>query len=221
MKGLIMKGVFITVEGPEGSGKTSLIKRILPLLKKHFNVSIMTTREPGGIPLAERIRHVILDLQGEKMDAKTESLLFAASRREHLIKKILPALKKGQFVISDRFVDSSLAYQGVGENLGMKAIAALNTFVTEGLKPDLTIYLDLKPAEGLARIKQNRNDEVNRFDLSSLEFHQKVRKGYLEIARKNPKRVVVVNAHQALTKVIEESFAVIVNRFPKKILEEK
>ncbi|MDR1521983.1 MAG: dTMP kinase [Streptococcaceae bacterium] len=217
-----MKGIFITIEGPEGSGKTSLIKGLLPLLKEYFNISIMSTREPGGTFLAEKIRHIIFDLQSEKMDAKTESLLFAASRREHLVKKIFPALKKGRFVIADRFVDSSLAYQGVGQNLGIKTIATLNTFVTEGLKPDLTLYLDLKPKMGLARIKQNRANEVNRFDLSDLEFHQRVHKGYLEIAKENPKRVVVINAHQILAKVIKESFEVIVRRFPKRsFLEEK
>jgi dTMP kinase len=210
-----MKGIFITVEGAEGSGKTSLIKGILPLLKKRSNAFIMTTREPGGIPLAEKIRGFILDLQSEEMNEKTESLLFAASRREHLVKKILPALKEGKLVIADRFVDSSLAYQGVGRGLGIETIAALNAFVTEGLEPDLTLYLDILPAEGLARIQQNRANEINRLDLSGLEFHQKVHAGYLKIAKDNPKRVVVIDAQQALTKVIEDCFEVIVYRFPE------
>ncbi|MDR1013341.1 MAG: dTMP kinase [Lactobacillales bacterium] len=210
-----MKGIFITVEGPEGSGKTSLIKGLLPLLKERSNALIMATREPGGIPLAERIRGVILDLQSEEMDEKTESLLFAASRREHLVKKILPALKEGKIVIVDRFVDSSLVYQGVGRGLGIETIVALNAFVTGDLEPDLTLYLDLKPEEGLARIQQNRANEVNRLDLLGLEFHQKVHAGYLKIAKDNPQRVVVINAQQTLTKVIADCFEVIVCRFSK------
>jgi dTMP kinase len=211
-----MKGIFITVEGAEGSGKTSLIQGILPLLKEHSNAFIITTREPGGIPLAEKIRNVILDVQSEEMDKKTESLLFAASRREHLMKKILPALKDGKIVITDRFVDSSLAYQGVGRGLGIETIANLNTFVTDDLEPDLTLYLDILPEEGLARIQQNRANEVNRLDLSGLEFHQKVHAGYLKIAKDNPKRVVVIDAQQPLTKVIEDCFEVIVRRFPER-----
>ncbi|MDR0691166.1 MAG: dTMP kinase [Streptococcaceae bacterium] len=210
-----MKGIFITVEGSEGSGKTSLIQGLLPLLAERSNALVMTTREPGGIPLAERIRDIILDLQSEEMDEKTESLLFAASRREHLVKKILPALEEGKLIIADRFVDSSLAYQGVGRGLGIETIAALNAFVTEGLEPDLTLYLDLKPKEGLARIQQNRANEVNRLDLLGLKFHQKVHVGYLKIAKENPQRVVVINAQQALAKVIADCFEVIIHRFPK------
>lgn len=209
-----MNGLLITIEGPEGAGKTSIMQSMVPLLRARAQTSVITTREPGGILIAEEIREVILSSKNESMDDKTEALLFMASRREHLVKKVLPALKAGKVVIIDRFIDSSIAYQGVGRNLGIKAIANLNEFATDGIKPQLTLYLDIEIEKGLSRIKQNRTDEVNRIDLTELSFHKRVREGYLKIAHNSPERVAVIDANQTFAAVVQEGLNVIIQRFP-------
>ena len=140
---------------------------------------MLTTREPGGVLIGEKIREVILDPNHTQMDAKTELLLYIASRRQHLVEKVLPALEAGKLVIMDRFIDSSLAYQGFGRGLDIEAIDWLNHFATDGLKPDLTLYFDIEVEEGLARIAANSDREVNRLDLEGLDLHKKVRQGYL------------------------------------------
>ncbi|MDR3157016.1 MAG: dTMP kinase [Lactobacillales bacterium] len=210
-----MSGLLITIEGPEGAGKTSIMQSMVPLLRARAKTSVITTREPGGIPIAEEIREVILSSKNEGMDNKTEALLFIASRREHLVKKVLPALKDDKVVIIDRFIDSSLAYQGVGRDLGIRAIESLNEFATDGIKPQLTLYLDVEVEEGLSRIEQNRVDEVNRIDLTELSFHKKVREGYLEIAHNNPERVAIIDASQTFATVVREGLNVIIQRFPE------
>ena len=131
------------------------------------------TREPGGVLIGEKIRQVILDPSHTQMDAKTELLLYIASRRQHLVEKVLPALEAGKLVIMDRFIDSSVAYQGFGRGLDIEAIDWLNQFATDGLKPDLTLYFDIEVEEGLARIAANSNREVNRLDLEGLDLHKK------------------------------------------------
>jgi thymidylate kinase len=141
------------------------------------------------------------------MDQKTEALLYAASRRQHLVEKILPALAADKIVLCDRFVDSSLAYQGAGRGVGVKEVAAINQFATAGLSPDLTFYFDLDPVIGLNRIKKNRQDEVNRLDEEQLSFYQQVRAQYLELARQDPVRIKTIDASQSELQVEAEVFS--------------
>lgn len=197
-----MKGLFITFEGPEGSGKTTVSQLVLDTLKKE-GYEVLYTREPGGIDIAEQIRQVILDPKNTAMDAKTEALLYAASRRQHLIEKVLPALKKGQIVICDRFVDSSLVYQGVARGLGIEAVYQMNLFAIEDIMPDATIFFDVAPEIGLARIAQNASREVNRLDLETLDFHRKVYAGYQMVLERYPERITRVDASLSLEEVYQ------------------
>lgn len=197
-----MKGLFITFEGPEGSGKTTVSQLVLETLKKE-GYEVLYTREPGGIDIAEQIRQVILDPKNTAMDAKTEALLYAASRRQHLIEKVLPALKKGQIVICDRFVDSSLVYQGVARGLGIEAVYQMNLFAIEDIMPDATIFFDVAPEIGLARIAQNASREVNRLDLETLDFHRKVYAGYQMVLERYPERITRVDASLSLEEVYQ------------------
>lgn len=189
------QGYFITVEGGEGAGKTELIMRMTEALEEAGH-KVLRTREPGGIPIAEAIRSVILDKGNTSMDARTEALLYAAARRQHLVEKVHPALDAGALVICDRFIDSSLAYQGHARGLGIDEVLSINQFATDGLMPDLTLYLDLDPEVGLRRINANAGREVNRLDLESISFHQKVRQGYQLIARRFPNRFAVLDANR-------------------------
>ena len=208
------KGVFISLEGPEGAGKTSVLEALLPQLKE-MGYELLTTREPGGVAISEKISEVILDKGHTAMDAKTELLLYIASRRQHLAEKVLPALGQGTWVIMDRFIDSSVAYQGFGRGLDIEAIDWLNQFATDGLKPDLTLYFDIDVKEGLARIARDQEREVNRLDLEGLDLHERVRQGYLTILEKEPERVVKIDASQPLEQVVADSLAVIKERFIK------
>ncbi len=185
--------MFITFEGGEGSGKTTCIKRVVQTLEKEGN-EVILTREPGGTPISEEIRNVILDKKNTDMDARTEALLYAASRRQHIVQKILPSLKEGKIVISDRFLDSSLAYQGGARNLGIDEILKINQYATEGLEPDVTFFFDIEPEEGLKRIAANAGREVNRLDVERLSFHHSVRNAFLELAKRYPDRIVVIDA---------------------------
>lgn len=187
--------MFITFEGGEGSGKTTCINRVVETLQKEGK-EIVLTREPGGTPISEEIRNVILDKKNTDMDPRTEALLYAASRRQHIVQKILPSLKEGKIVISDRFLDSSLAYQGVARGLGIDEIFKVNQYATEGLEPDVTFFFDIKPEEGLRRISANSEREVNRLDVEKLSFHHNVRNAFLELAKRYPNRIVVIDASQ-------------------------
>src|SRR5699024_4193422 len=161
----------------------------------------MATREPGGSRIAEKIRELILDPEHTEMDERTEALLYAAGRRQHLVEKVIPALEQGQIVISDRFVDSSLAYQGWARGVGMKEVAAINAFATENMSPDLTLYLDIEAKEGLARIQKGKADrQYDRLDQEELAFHEKVRDAYLLLLKENPERIVAIDASQTLEK---------------------
>lgn len=192
---MAVQGKFITVEGGEGSGKTSAIKAILPNLEER-GYKFILTREPGGTPIAEEIRNVILSMKSEGMDGRTEALLYAASRREHLQKKVIPNLNNGVNVLCDRYIDSSLAYQGHARGLGIDDILKINMFATENEWPDLTIFFDIEPEEGLARIAKNENREVNRLDIEKIEFHKSVREGYLELLKRYPNRIKRIDASQ-------------------------
>lgn len=204
-------GTLISFEGPEGAGKSSILEAILPLLEEK-EIPYITTREPGGVDIAEQIRQVILDPDHTSMDAKTELLLYIASRRQHLVERVLPALAAGKVVLMDRFIDSSVAYQGYGRGLSVEDIEWLNQFATDGLKPDLTLYFDLDVEEGLARIARNQEREVNRIDLEGLELHHKVRQGYLALAEKEPERIVKIDASQSFEAVLADVLTILEKR---------
>ncbi|AKS37034.1 thymidylate kinase [Anoxybacillus gonensis] len=203
-----MNYLFFSFEGPEGAGKTTIVRMLTDYLTKQ-HVDVVATREPGGIDIAEQIRSVILHPNNDRMDARTEALLYAAARRQHLVEKVIPALKEGKMVLCDRFIDSSLAYQGVARGLGIDEILAINEFAIENWMPTLTIYFDIDPALGLARIRENGLREVNRLDLEELAFHERVRDGYMMLLDRFPNRIKKVDATQSVTKVFEDVWALI------------
>jgi len=187
-----MKGHFITFEGPDGCGKTSQI----PLLAEYLRgegVDVLTTREPGGTEIGDQVRAIIMDLKNKGMDPRTEILLFQASRVQIVEQVIRPALLAGKVVLCDRYADSTLAYQGYGHRSDLIFLRQLLHFATGGLQPDLTLLLDLDPREGLKR-RQGGNVEWNRLDDYDLEFHQRVRQGYHQLAAEDPSRWQVVDA---------------------------
>lgn len=202
-----MKPKFITFEGPEGSGKTSVMKSIVETLTKK-NINVLTTREPGGIKISEQIRSIILDVDNTEMDARTEALLYAASRRQHIKEKIMPALEDGYHILCDRYVDSSLAYQGYGRELGIDAVFELNQFAIESLLPDLTIFIDVPPSIGLKRVFSNGR-KVDRLDLETIAFHEKVYQGYKEVIKKFPDRIKVIDGTKPIETVTEEALKLI------------
>lgn len=208
-----MRGIFITIEGPDGAGKTSVIKKLIPMLVETIQQEIVATREPGGSRIAEEIRELILNPENIEMDIRTEALLYAAGRRQHLVEKIIPALETGKVVICDRFVDSSLAYQGVARGIGISEVAEINQFATDNLSPDLTLYLDIEAHLGLERINQNKNNrQFDRLDQETLEFHEKVRSAYLAIAKEQSERIVQIDASQELEKVVADCYETIIKR---------
>ena len=203
----------ITLEGPEGAGKTTILQQILPILTQ-VGVAILTTREPGGIRIAENIREIILAPENTAIDGKTELLLFAAARRQHLNEKVRPALAEGEIVIIDRFIDSSVAYQGYARGIDVADVEMINNFATDGLLPDLTLYFDVDTEIGLSRVMSG-NREVNRLDLEAEEMHQKVRAGYQAIAKANPERIVTIDASQTIDQVVSTTLSTLQSRFPE------
>lgn len=208
------KGLFITLEGPEGSGKSSAIKIVVEKLKA-LGYEIVMTREPGGTPISEQIRNVILDNNNTEEDPRTEALLYAASRRQHLVEKIWPAINKGKIVICDRYLDSSLAYQGHARGLGIDNILKVNEYATEGTFPDLTLLFDIEPEIGFERINKNKNREVNRLDKEALSFHHKVREGYLLLSKRFSDRYEVIDASKDLDTVVNNVYNAILKRLGK------
>lgn len=206
--------MFITLEGPEGSGKTTAVEAAVKKLQE-MGYEIVRTREPGGTPIAEQIRNVILDKGNTAMDGRTEALLYAASRRQHLVEKVWPALKEGKIVICDRYLDSSLAYQGGARGLGVDEVLNINLFATENTWPDLTLLFDIKPEIGLARINANADREVNRLDLEKIEFHNKVRDSFLALAKRWPERFVIIDASKSREEVAKDTMEAILSRLCK------
>jgi dTMP kinase len=204
------KGIFITFEGPDGAGKSTIIQMVANEIK-----NVQLTREPGGIDIAEQIRRVILDKENTAMDPRTEALLYAAARRQHLIEKVKPALEAGKVVLCDRFVDSSLAYQGYARGLGIDEVFSINQFAIEQMMPDLTIYFDIEPELGLKRINKNKGREVNRLDLEAIDFHQKVREGYYQIIDRFPDRIVKIDASGTIDEVYQNTLKVVTDRLKK------
>lgn len=191
------EGLFITLEGGEGSGKTTVLGRVAAYLQNR-SMPYRITREPGGIEIAEKIRSIILDPAHTAMDPRTEALLYAASRSQHLAEVVEPALREGLTVLCDRFIDSSLVYQGHARGLGIEEVWSINRFAIGNRMPDLTLYLDVDPEVGLSRIAANQDREVNRLDLESLAFHQKVREGYQLLVNAYPERIVVLDANRPI-----------------------
>ena len=210
-----MTGLFISFEGPDGAGKTTALNAILPTLKAKATKEIITTREPGGSPIAEKIRDLILDVKNLEMDDRTEALLYAAQRRQHLIDIVLPALAADKIVLSDRFVDSSIAYQGGGREIGTEAVKGINDFAIEDTMPEMTVYFDIPSEVGLQRIKKDRDGQQDRLEKEKLEFHQRVRQTYLDLQKKDPDRIKIINADQDPTKVVEDVLELILTTFPK------
>jgi dTMP kinase len=206
--------MFITLEGPEGSGKTTAVEAAVKKLEE-MGYQIVRTREPGGTPISEQIRNVILDKGNTAMDGRTEALLYAASRRQHLVEKVWPALKEGKIVICDRYLDSSLAYQGGARGLGIEEVLNINLFATENTWPDLTLLFDIKPEIGLARINANANREVNRLDLEKIEFHNKVRESFLALAKRFSDRYVIIDASLSRDEVAKATMEAILSRLCK------
>ena len=203
--------MFITFEGPDGAGKSTIIKLVHEkLLQDGFN--IVLTREPGGTPIAEKIRDIILDNSNQALDARTEALLYAASRRQHLVEKIWPALKEGKIVLCDRFLDSSLAYQGGGRNLGVENVLNINLFATENTYPDLTLFFDVSPEVGLARVSKDKKRVADRLDNENENFHDKVYKTFKEIIKQNKNRIVVIDASKSIDEVVETTYKIIKER---------
>jgi dTMP kinase len=187
------------------------MKEVIARLRQEGFV-IEETREPGGTAIAEQIRQVILNKENIKLDPRAEALLLAASRRQNLVEKIWPALKAGKIVICDRFIDSSLAYQGGARGLGIEPVLNINLFATESSYPQLTLLFDIPPELGLQRIAANANREINRLDLEQLAFHQKVRDTYLVLAKRFKDRYIVIDASLPLATVIENTYKAIHQR---------
>ena len=198
-----MKGYFITFEGPDGSGKSTVAKKICEKLM-FDGYEVVHTREPGGIEISEEIRNIILDPKNTAMDAKTEVLLYAAARRQHLVERVFPAVEQGKIVICERFLDSSLAYQGFGRKLGMQEVLDVNLFAIDNTYPDMTIYLDVDEQIGLDRLK-NRSFK-DRLDQESIDFHHRVSQGYKEVLKKFADRIKVIDASKSLEEVVENSY---------------
>ncbi|WP_280772215.1 dTMP kinase [Salipaludibacillus daqingensis] len=207
-----MSGLFITFEGGEGAGKSTVLQHVKDKLEKDGN-PVIATREPGGSVIAEKIREVILDPAHTEMDARTEALLYAAARRQHLVETVIPHVKNGGIVLCDRFIDSSLVYQGGARGIGIDEVLQVNLFATEGMMPNLTLYYDVEPEVGLARIAEHKGREFNRLDQESLSFHHEVRKAYIHLQEREPKRIHTIDASQpfdiVLAKTLQEIEAVI------------
>jgi len=203
--------MFITLEGPEGSGKTSHIPYLVEYLREK-GYTVFPTREPGGTSIGEQIREVIHDLKNAEMHPRTETLLYQAARAQIVEQTIRPRLADGEVVLSDRYADSTIAYQGYGHQQNIEQVRALIAYATGGLIPDLTILLDLDVEVGLKR--KQKADEWNRLDAYTVEFHQRVRAGYLEMVKQEPSRWVVVDAGTGWNDVQEELRKVIVDALP-------
>lgn len=186
-----MRGLFITFEGIEGSGKSSQLNLLTRRLRR-MGWKVIQTREPGGTRFGNQIRRALLSVQNQGLDPRAELFLYLASRTQHLEEVILPALKKGSVVLCDRFSDATLAYQGFGRRLDMKTVRAAVDYAAKGVRPDLTLLLDLDVRAGLSRV--HIRGRADRLDREDVRFHQRVRNGYLRLARSNPRRIRVIDA---------------------------
>ena len=208
-----MSGLFITFEGTDGSGKTTQIKLLEKYLKdKGFYV--MCTREPGGNPISEKIREIIIDKENTEMTSVTEALLYAAARAQHVANDIKPVLNDGGIVISDRFLDSSLVYQGYARGLGIKTVRDINRYAVDGLEPDMTFFLRLKPKDGIDRKRSQH--ELDRMESEDEKFHTMVYSGYMQLVRRSKKRIYVIDALKSVEDIHAEITQKIDNIFKEK-----
>ncbi|GAP16222.1 dTMP kinase [Levilinea saccharolytica] len=202
--------MFITLEGPEGSGKSSQLPALAEFLRSR-GYTVLTTREPGGTPIGDQVRQVLTRMENQGMSPRAETLLFCAARAQLVDQVIRPALARGEVVISDRYADSTLAYQGYGHGNDLAVLRQMLHFATGGLWPELTLLLDVDSAAGLER-RRSSGGEWNRLDDYALSFHQRVRQGYLDLARSQPERWVVVDASQPMDAVQQALRQVILRR---------
>ena len=193
-----MGGLFITIEGPDGSGKSTQIKKLAAYLEQKGH-GVVVTREPGGTRISEKIREIILDRENIEMDPVTEALLYAASRAQHVAEVIQPAVDSGKTVICDRFVDSSIVYQGIGRGLGIDAVENINRIAVKNILPDITFLFQLCPEVGLER--KSEQGEKDRLEQEALDFHQKVFQGYQRLKALYPQRIVVVDASGSIEEI--------------------
>ena len=205
--------MFITLEGPDGSGKSSQVTPLAEFIRQR-GYPVFTTREPGGTEISDQIRSILGDLKNKGMCPGTEILLFCAARAQLVEEVIRPRLQLGEVVISDRYADSTLAYQGYGHRVDLDVLHNLLNFATGGLLPDLTLYLDIDAEEGLSR-RRRGGGEWNRLDDYALDFHRRVRQGYLEMARKNPQRWCIIEANRSMEHVRQEIQQVISKLLPQ------
>lgn len=208
-----MKGLFIALEGPDGSGKSTITNLIESYLEEK-DIDFIITREPGGTPIGESIRKMILDNNNTDMKPETEALLYAASRAQHIHEKIQPALEEGKLVICDRFILSSLAYQGVGRDLGIENVKKINDFAINGIYPDLILFFYVDPETALLRKTGGLSGD--RLELEGNEFHERVYKGYLDLITRYPKNIKVIDATESIEEVLNKSILAI-----EKILKHK
>ena len=201
------KGLFITFEGVDGCGKSTIAKMIVDKLIE-LNYPILFTREPGGNLIAEKIREIILDPNNTMMDNRCETLLYAASRRQHMVEQIIPALKENKIVICDRFIDSSLAYQGYARNIGIDQVRTINEFAIESFYPYKTIFFDISVDKTIERIKQRENKD--RLDLENITFHNNVQEGYKIINKHYKNRILYVDASKNIEQVYKQTLDIII-----------
>lgn len=217
------RGTFIVFEGVEGSGKTTQANRLCQKLRER-GVRFVLTKEPGGTPLGDRIRAILLDPLEEGMDGLSELMLYAASRRQHVVEVIRPSLDRQVPVLCDRFTDSTLAYQGFGRTIELDRLRDLNTWVTDGLEPDLTVVFDLPEDIGIRRARErNVSDDLlseSRLEAEDLAFHRRVREGYLALAEESPERYAVVDASGSIEEVSERLETLLRERAPELLEEE-
>lgn len=201
-----MKGKFITVEGTDGSGKSTQLKLLMDYLGTK-KCDVVFTREPGGTEISEKIRDVILDINNKEMTDMTEALLYAAARAQHVQQKIIPAINEGKVVICDRFVDSSIAYQGAARGLGTDNIMQINRFALNGIMPDLTLFFDLPPEKGILRKKNEK--ELDRLESEKLDFHVNVYEGYKKLCSQYPDRIKVISADDTVENINRQVIEII------------
>ena len=201
-----MRGKFITIEGTDGSGKSTQIELLMDYLRKK-GADVIFTREPGGTQISEKIREIILDVNNSEMTGITEALLYAAARSQHVEEKIIPAIEAGKIIICDRFVDSSIAYQGAARGLGAEKIMGINEAALHGIMPDMTLFFDLSPEKGILRKKNER--ALDRLEKEKMDFHEKVYEGYKNLCKKYPERIKPIDADRSIDEVHSEVIEVI------------
>lgn len=211
-----MRGKFITIEGTDGSGKSTQIELLMDYLRKK-GADVIFTREPGGTQISEKIREIILDVDNSEMTGITEALLYAAARSQHVEEKIIPALEAGKIIICDRFVDSSIAYQGAARGLGAEKIMGINEAALHGIMPDMTLFFDLSPEKGILRKKNER--ALDRLEKEKMDFHEKVYEGYKNLCKKYPERIKPIDADRSIDEVHSEVIEVIDGLLKEKYYE--